>query len=61
MLSTEPPEKGLSTTRKWGVKDHIERSDYQWENQGDTANNNSPLDWETVYLQEKARIEQLAE
>ena len=60
MLSSQEPEKGLSQTRKWGVKSHIERPDYKWSSRKGT-DPNFPFDWEDKYLQEKARIEQLAE
>jgi serine protease AprX len=59
MQSQTTPEKGMSDIRKWGVKAHIERPRYEW------ADGNAPgpsiLNWERIYLEEKARIEQLKE
>jgi serine protease AprX len=59
MQSQTTPEKGMSDIRKWGVKAHIERPSYEW------ADGNAPgpsiLNWERIYLEEKARIEQLKE
>ena len=60
MLSPLEPKKGLSETRKWGVKSHIERPGYSWGDKRDT-DPNSPFDWEGIYLQEKARIQHLSE
>lgn len=57
ILSSVPSTKGMSKTRKWGVKDHIERLD------GDISDKSSsselPIDWMALYLQEKASIEKL--
>jgi hypothetical protein len=61
MLSPEEPATGTSSTRKWGVKEHIERPDYEWKGQSNEPSATSPFDWESAYLQEKARIEGLAE
>ncbi|MEH6519436.1 MAG: S8 family peptidase [Halioglobus sp.] len=61
MLSREIPEKGLSSSRKWGVKSHIERPDYQWNATGDEASSASPFDWKGIYLEEKAAMERLSE
>ncbi len=60
MLSLEKPEKGLSNSRRWGAKSHIEHPDYLWGGEEDKKAD-SPFDWENVYLQEKARIESLAD
>jgi serine protease AprX len=59
MVSGEVPEQGASETRRWGVKSHIEDPNYQWDaRQGKQG---TPFNWEAVYLEEKARIEQLSE
>jgi subtilisin family serine protease len=55
MLSPLPSEKGLSASRKWGVKDHIER-----ETNGGLSSDGQetkPFDWMEVYLLEKSTIE----
>jgi len=58
MYLGEPSEKGLSNTRKWGVKEHIERENPL------TTEKNSPssrlFDWESAYRDEQFRIEELA-
>ncbi len=54
MLSPIPPAKGVSDTRVWGVKDHIERLGP--DSRPDPA---SPFDWHLLYNQERTRIEQL--
>ncbi|GAB5452756.1 MAG: hypothetical protein Hals2KO_30840 [Halioglobus sp.] len=57
LVAREPAAKGESDTRKWGVKEHIERlgSDelerYQRED--------LPINWLQIYLEEKAAIEAL--
>lgn len=56
MVSPIPPAKGLSRTRKWGVKAHIERLDGSPE-----PTNTDPFNWPQMYLEEKARIEKLAQ
>lgn len=58
MLSPEEAAKGHSESRRWGVKEHIERLDGP--EQSSTQTPSSPFDWETIYLQEKAAIENLA-
>jgi hypothetical protein len=58
MLSPEETAKGHSDTRRWGVKEHIERLEKL--DQPDSLKTKSPFDWETVYLQEKTTIENLA-
>jgi len=58
MYSGEPSEKGLSSTRKWGVKEHIERENPQ-QNMSDTTSPHA-FDWEAAYLEEQARVEELA-
>ena len=58
MVSSTPSEKGLSTSRKWGVKDHIER---EGASGGDTPPaSEQPFDWEELYLEEKMAIEALS-
>ena len=58
IVSSEPSEKGMSRTRKWGVKEHIEREEKMPENI--YSNENLPFDWQEMYFQEKAAIEKLA-
>ena len=58
MLSGEAPEKGLSATRKWGIKEHIERLPTGENNP--TQSGDSPFDWAGMYLEEAAAIEALA-
>lgn len=59
VLSKETPEKSTGESRRWGAKAHIERPDYQ-----DTTDRPQPpssgFDWESIYLDEKVRIERLA-
>ncbi len=58
MYSGEPSEKGLSSSRKWGVKAHIERENPSpAEHDPDS---NSPFDWSSAYREEKFRMEKLA-
>ena len=58
MLSSKPSKKGMSTTRKWGVKDHIERLDMEPPLRAQQKE--SDMDWVTLYLQERAAIEKLS-
>ena len=58
MISTEPSEKGMSNTRKWGVKDHIERLNP--ESASEVTANPANSDWLKLYLQERAVIEELS-
>lgn len=58
MLSAQPPDKGPSRSRKWGVKDHIERATTSSGSPQTPSDN--PFDWRAEYLREKARIEELA-
>jgi len=58
MYSGEPSEKGLSSSRKWGVKDHIERDNV--DTAGSDSGNSFPFDWESAYREEKFRMEKLA-
>jgi len=56
MLSAQPPAEGMSHTRKWGVKDHIERLPTHASQTADTP---PSFDWLQLYLDEKAAIERL--
>ena len=56
MVSSTPSENGLSNTRKWGVKDHVERLDLAADNE---SVNKSPINWLDLYAREKATIERL--
>lgn len=58
LVSDTPSAKGMSDTRKWGVKDHIERLDEPGLQQP-TAEDKA-LDWLEIYQLEKAAIEALA-
>ena len=53
-------EKGLSKTRKWGVKDHIERPE-PGHSRCRNRLRHQPFDWPQIYMQEKATIENLAQ
>ena len=57
MLSPAPSEKGLSTNRVWGIKDHVERVDKEA-----ATGRSEPqrVDWQDQYQAERARIEELA-
>ncbi len=58
MYLGQPSEKGLSKTRKWGVKAHIESK-----NHDETMRQPSsprPFDWERAYRDEQTRIEELS-
>ncbi len=54
MLSAEEPAKGASTTRVWGVKDHVERlpEDYRQPPE-------HPFAWHELYEMEKQKTENL--
>lgn len=58
MVSSEPSEKGLSETRKWGVKDHVERVKLNPPPGSPTGKD--PFNWQDLYLQEKEAIESLS-
>jgi serine protease AprX len=58
IISSSPSEKGMSKTRKWGVKDHIERMDF--ESIDKASSDRSTIDWLALYLKEKAAIERLS-
>lgn len=58
IVSVEPSENGLSESRKWGVKDHIEREGY-------SAPDLNPselgqFNWQELYLHERTIIEGLS-
>ncbi|MDG2048412.1 MAG: S8 family peptidase [Halioglobus sp.] len=57
-VSSKPSEKGFSSTRRWGVKDHVERRSAV--SAGSLRPNKLPFDWQGLYLQEKAFIDTLA-
>jgi serine protease AprX len=59
MVSIEPSEKGLSKTRKWGVKDHIERAGTEFADT--TLSEEPPFNWQELYLLERATIERLSQ
>lgn len=58
MVSVTSSEKGLSKTRKWGVKDHMERAGT--EPSDSTPSRELPFNWEELYLLEMATIERLS-
>jgi len=58
MYLGEPSEKGLSNTRKWGVKEHIERENPLIIEENSPSS--TPFDWESAYRDEQFRIEELA-
>jgi subtilisin family serine protease len=60
MLSPEPAEKGHSSTRKWGVKAHIERLPPPSPDTDSAEGARPPFDWMQLYLQERETIEKLA-
>ncbi|RLA48988.1 MAG: alkaline serine protease [Gammaproteobacteria bacterium] len=57
IVSPEPSERGLSKTRKWGVKAHIERLDPAVTDL--ESSEISPIDWQKIYRQEKTAMESL--
>lgn len=57
-VSSEPSEKGLSSTRRWGVKEHVERRSAA--SAGSVRFDELPFDWQSLYRQEKAIIDILA-
>lgn len=58
VLSPDTPDKSTGDNRRWGAKAHVERPDYR-----DSTDNplapSSGFDWESIYLDEKSRIERL--
>ena len=60
MLSPETAEKGMSKTRKWGVKAHIERQEPPLQPAPAAGEPPLPFDWMQVYLQERNTIENLS-
>lgn len=57
VVSSVPSEQGMSKTRKWGVKAHIERLDF--EAAGNELVSESPIDWLGIYFRERAAIHDL--
>ncbi len=45
----------MSNTRKWGAKEHLERTSIPDSN--DPADNSSPLDWVKIYREEAAAMQ----
>ena len=58
LISSTVSEKGLSDTRRWGVKEHIER--LQVGDRKQTSPAADAFEWETHYTEEKAAISRLA-
>jgi len=58
LVSSKSSDKGMSRTRKWGVKDHIERLDAN--EADDELVDRAPVNWLNVYLKEKTVIESLS-
>lgn len=58
LVSETPSAKGLSTTRKWGVKDHIESGG------SPTPTGKTPVDpifnWHQLYIEEKSQVDRLS-
>ncbi len=59
MVSPEPAAKGYSESRRWGVKDHIERPSRA--RGGDEPAGNAIFNWKEQYREEKAAIERLTD
>ena len=59
LLSPQPSTKGLSMSRKWGAKAHMERREPSQDKPQEVDEH--PFDWESVYLREKAIIERLSQ
>jgi len=60
MLSPEPSAKGMSDTRKWGAKAHVERLDAPLQPPTTPDSAPTPFDWMHVYEQERQAIENLS-
>lgn len=58
MYAGQASEKGLSESRKWGVKDHVER--LPGGESGPQITPDSPFNWPAMYREEAAAIERLA-
>lgn len=58
MVSPEPAAEGLSSSRRWGAKAHIERGNSQPPS-ASAPGQPPPFDWMRLYLQEKDKIESL--
>jgi len=54
ILTPIPPEKGMSNSRVWGVKAHVERL-----SPDSKASPDAPFNWIELYNEEKAQIERL--
>jgi subtilisin family serine protease len=59
VLSPDIPEKNSGENRRWGAKAHVERPDYP-SRLDQPLSPSSGFDWESIYLDEKTRIERLA-
>jgi hypothetical protein len=59
MLSPELAAKGLSASRKWGVKAHVERQSVPLATARAPAVD-PPFDWLQLYLVERDKMEQLS-
>ncbi len=61
MVTPTPPEKGPSTSRRWGIKAHIERTTPPPDSAAEAAPDpQHPFDWYGLYLEEKTRMEALS-
>jgi subtilisin family serine protease len=60
MLSPDPAAKGISNTRKWGAKAHIEMLNALPQPPATPDKAASPFDWIHVYEQERQTIENLS-
>ena len=61
MLSPEPAAKGHSSSRRWGVKAHIERLPVRAPEDINAAPGAArPFDWMQLYIQERQTIEKLS-
>ena len=58
MYLGQPSEKGLSKSRKWGVKAHIESKKPDESKQKPASP--LPFDWERAYKEEQTRVEELS-
>ena len=58
MVSTQPSENGFSESRKWGVKDHLERKAMQ--SPDVLPSQTFPYNWQELYRLERSTIEGLS-
>ncbi len=58
MVSSVTSKKGVSKTRRWGVKDHIER--LELEHVSDQSQNERQAEWLALYRQERAAVKNLS-